>query len=127
MEMLVVFKGFSTFFAAGAGVGAFAVVVDVDATGTEFVPDGVGVPVRLGWALTVKSLPWVSMIAPGNSANLVSRATGSLDFANLNKASTTGLDEVVSDHSYYGKSASDMHRILEHNILMRRQNEDSQR
>ena len=101
MEMLVVFKGFSTFFAAGAGVGAFAVVVDVDATGTEFVPDGAGVPVRLGWALTVKSLPWVLIIAAGNSANFSSSSAGSFPLAVWNSASTAGEDFVEHDQLYY--------------------------
>ena len=57
------------------GLGAGAVVVEV-----AFI-DCTGVPVRLGSALTVRSLPCVSMIAAGNSANLTSNATGNLFFA----------------------------------------------
>ena len=48
------------------------------AAGLELVAAaaGAGVPVRLGSALTVRSLPWVSIIATGSSANLDSSAGG---------------------------------------------------
>ena len=61
-------------FTTGLGAGMAAVVVEV-----AFV-DCTGVPVRLGSALTVRYFPCVSMIAAGNSANLVSNATGNLFF-----------------------------------------------
>lgn len=65
------------------------------------IPPGVGVPVRLVSVLTVKSLPWVSMMAVGNSANLVSRAVRNLVFASLYKASTGLLDAVLRLQLYY--------------------------
>lgn len=75
---------------------------DVDAAaGAGAEEDGAGVPVRLGSALTVKSLPCVSMIAEGNSANFVSRAVVRRDLASAKSALTVGLGEVVSDQSYY--------------------------
>lgn len=64
-------------FTTGLGAGVAAVVVEVAFVGCT------GVPVRLGSALTVRSLACVSMIAAGNSANLVSSATGSLSLASL--------------------------------------------
>lgn len=74
----------ATFFAGagvGAGVGAAEVAVD-----TLFA----GVPVRLGSALIVRSLPWESMIAAGNSANFVSSAVVRRVLATLKRASTAG-------------------------------------
>ena len=62
-------------FTTGFGAGTAAVVVEV-----AFI-DCTGVPVRLGSALTVRSFPWVSKIAAGNSANLASSAIGNLFFA----------------------------------------------
>ena len=41
------------------------------------------------------------MSALGNSANLVSSAVGRRDFASLNTASTSGVDEVLRDQLYY--------------------------
>jgi hypothetical protein len=71
---VVVFGGW--FFAAGLGAGAVVVVEPA-------FRDWTGVPVRLGSALTVRSFPCVSIIAAGNSANLVSSAIGSLFLASL--------------------------------------------
>ena len=82
---------------AGGAVG-----VEVDAMAGAFVvPFPAGVPARLGSPLTVRSLPWVSMRATGNSANFASSATGRRDFARLNTASTSEDLFVESLHSYY--------------------------
>ena len=72
-----------TFFTRALG---FATGVEEDdeataATGAEAEVPGVevpgaGVPDRDGSALTVKSLPWTSIIAPGKLENLVSSAFG---------------------------------------------------
>lgn len=51
---------------------------------------GEGDPVRLGSALIVRSLPWVSMMAAGNSANLASNAVGRRALAMAKRASTAG-------------------------------------
>ena len=80
-------------FVAGLGAGA-AVVTEVA------LMDCTGVPVRLGSALTVRSFPCVSIIAAGNSANLVSRAMGNLFFASWYRAST-GLDDFVESVQLY--------------------------
>jgi hypothetical protein len=83
---------------AGADAGVAAdveVVVDTDATDVV-----TGVAERLGSLLIVRSLPWVSIIAFANSANLTSSAVGSLAFANANTASTGGEDVVLIVHSY---------------------------
>lgn len=81
-------------FAADLGAGAAAVVVEVVFVGCT------GVPVRLGSALTVRSFPCVSMIAAGNSANLVSSATGSFSFTSRKRAST-GLEDFVESVQLY--------------------------
>lgn len=60
-------------FATTAGFTGAGVAAPEAATGADV---GAGVPVRLGSALTVKSLPCFSIIATGNSANLASSATG---------------------------------------------------
>ncbi len=72
----VAFLGATFAATAGAEVGAPPAAVGVD-------EEGAGVPLRLGSALTVRSLPWVLMIAEGNSDNLASNATGNRDFASL--------------------------------------------
>lgn len=69
---------FAAVFAAAATDGGVA-----EETAAVFDPEGAGVPVRLCSVLTVRSLPCVSISTPGNSANLVSRATGSLDLTSL--------------------------------------------
>lgn len=61
------------FFAAAGFAGAGA---DDVAAPEAVAVVGAGVPARLGSPLTVKSLPCLSVIATGNSANLTSRATG---------------------------------------------------
>lgn len=61
---------------------------------------GAGVPVRLGCALTVKSLPCFSIIATGNSANLVSSAAGRRSLARAQSAVTAALVLSFSDHWY---------------------------
>lgn len=66
-DVLVAAAGF-----AGAGGGVVA--------GAE-TDVGAGVPARLGSPLTVKSLPCFSVIATGNSANLVSSAAGRCSLA----------------------------------------------
>ena len=77
--------------------------VDDDATAAT-VPDveipGVGVPDRDGSALTVKSLPWTSIITPGRLESFVSITFGRRDRARVNNALTSGEAPVVSDHSY---------------------------
>lgn len=84
----------SAFFAAGfdaaeAAAGVFWAAVDA--------PAGAGVTLRLGSALTVRSLPCVLMMADGNSENLASSATGRRAFASANSASTAGVRAVVRD------------------------------
>ena len=81
-------------FAAGLGAGVAAVVVEV------VIVDCTGVPVRLASALTVRSFPWVSMIAAGNSANLVSSAVASFAFASR-KSASTGLEDFVESVQSY--------------------------
>jgi hypothetical protein len=76
---------------------------DVDApAGVEAPLPGAGVPTRLGSALTVRSFPWVSMMALGNVANFVSSAVGKRVLANANKALTSVDDWVVRLQLYCG-------------------------
>lgn len=70
------------------------------ATGAEVVFPGAGVPDREGSALTVKSLPWTSIITPGKLESLVSSAFGRRNLATVNKALTSGDGSVVRDHWY---------------------------
>lgn len=90
----------SAFLAGFAGTGG--VVVEVE--GVELAADAAVVPTgvaeRLGSVLTVRSLPWVSMMALANSANLTSSAVGSLDLASAYIASTGAEDVVSSVQSY---------------------------
>ena len=81
-------------FAADFGAGVAAVVMEVAFVGCT------GVPVRLGSELTVRSFPCVSMIAAGNSANLVSSATGNFSFTSRKRAST-GLEDSVESVQLY--------------------------
>ena len=83
----------SAFFTAGFDATAAAAVF---CAGAETAA-GAGVPLRLGSALTVRSLPCVLMSADGNSENLASSATGRRDFARANTASTVGVRAVVRD------------------------------
>ena len=91
-------------FAAGFFAGAADPEVEVE--GLAEVVDGAGVPWREGSALdeTCRSLPCVSMMAAGNSANFFSSAAGRLFFASASSASAAGEDGEgdVSDHWYYG-------------------------
>ena len=68
------------------------------ATGAEVEVPGAGVPDRDGSALTVKSLPWTSIITPGKEENLVSKTFGRRSLASVNKALTSGDGSVVRDH-----------------------------
>lgn len=92
----------TAFFSVGFFTGA---ADDVDATagaGVEAPLPGAGVPTRLGSALTVRSFPWVSMMALGNVANFVSSAVGKRVLANANKALTSVDDSVVRLQLYCG-------------------------
>ena len=71
------------------------------ATGTDVGVPGAGVPDRDGSELTVKSLPWTSIITLGKLANFASITFGRRDRASVNNALTSGEDSVVSDQSYY--------------------------
>jgi hypothetical protein len=96
---------FSSAFLTGFA-GTDGLVVDAEGA-AEFVADveavvgPTGVAERLGSVLTVRSLPWVSMMALANSANLTSSAVGSLDLASAYNASTGEEDAVSSVQSYY--------------------------
>ena len=68
------------------------------ATGAEVEVPGAGVPDRDGSALTVKSLPWTSIITPGKLESLVSKTFGRRSLASVNKALTSGDGSVVRDH-----------------------------
>ena len=70
------------------------------ATGAEVEVPGAGVPDRDGSALTVKSLPWTSIITVGKLENLVSSTFGRRSLATVNKALTSGDGSVVRDHWY---------------------------
>lgn len=85
----------------GAGFGT-VIEADVAAEGAPTV--GAGVPVRLGSPLTVRSFPWVFMIATGNSANLDSRAGGRRSLTKANSASTGGVEEVLRVQLYYDQN-----------------------
>lgn len=61
---------------------------------------GAGVPERLGSALTVKSLPWVSMSAEGKVASFVSNAAGRRALASAKMAITSGEGSVERVQSY---------------------------
>ena len=86
-------------FAAGLGAAAGDAADDEEVAGAA--EPGAGVPLRLGSALTVRSLPWVLMIAAGNSDSLACNTAGSFDLARLYTFSTAGLRSVVRDHSHY--------------------------
>ena len=93
-----------TFFTRALG---FATGVEEDdeaevtaATGAEAEDPGAGVPDRDGSALTVKSLPWTSIITPGKLESLASSTFGRRCLAITNKASTSGDGSVVRDHWY---------------------------
>ena len=79
----------STFF---AGTGA-----ESDAAGAAGLLTllGAGDAVRLGSPLTVRSPPWVSIIAAGNSANFASNAVERRDLATEKRAATAGEVSVV--------------------------------
>ena len=87
----------SDFFTAGFVAG---VEVPLAAAGAG-AAGGAGVPLRLGSALTVRSLPCALMIAEGNSESLASSATGRRVRASLYTASTAGLDAVVRLKFHY--------------------------
>ena len=70
------------------------------ATGAEVEVPGAGVPDRDGSALTVKSLPWTSIITPGKLESLDSSTFGRRSLATVNKALTLGDGSVVRDHWY---------------------------
>ena len=97
-DTAVVLFAFSGTF--GFAVSAFFVPAAVEGAVAVEGADGPGVPWRDGWAETVRSLPCVSTIAAGNSANLVSSAVGSFDLASWKSASTAGVRAVVMLHSY---------------------------
>lgn len=89
-----------TFFTRGLG---FATGVEEDdeaaaATGAEVEVPGAGVPDRDGSALTVKSLPWTSIITTGKLESLVSNTFGRRCLARVNKALTSGDGSVARDH-----------------------------
>jgi hypothetical protein len=89
-----------TFFARGLGFST-GVEEDDEATaaiGAEVEVPGAGVPDRDGSVLTVKSLPWTSIITPGKSESLVSSTFGRRCLATVNKALTSGDGSVVRDH-----------------------------
>jgi hypothetical protein len=96
----------SVFFTGSAFFGGWlteeaAVEADaLEAVAFDAFWGGAGVPERLGSVLTVRSLPWVSISAAGNSANLVSRAVGRRDFARAKSESTAGDEAVVSVQLY---------------------------
>ena len=77
--------------------------VEATAGGAGVALPGVGVPVRLGSALMVKSLPCVSMIAEGNAANLASKAVGRRVRARVNKVLTSGEESVERVQLNYSK------------------------
>lgn len=81
----------------GAGFGT---VVEADVVAEGALTVGAGVPVRLGSPLTVRSFPWVFMMAAGNSENLDSRAGGRRSLTKANSASTGGVEEVLRVHLY---------------------------
>lgn len=93
-------------FSVAFGLGAAAAEEEVEATGAgaDAALPGAGVPVRLGSALMVKSLPCVSTIAKGKAANLASRAVGRRARASVNKALTSGevsVERVQLNYSKY--------------------------
>lgn len=90
---------FTFSFFAGLGVGTCGALADVAAASVA-EPEGAGVPVRLGSALTVKSLPCVLMRTSGNSANFASKAAGNRFLMTSYRARTAGEAEVTKDQSY---------------------------
>ena len=92
----------TAFFSVGFFTGAADDVDAIPGAGVEAPLPGAGVPTRLGSALTVRSFPWVSMMALGNVANFVSSAVGKRDLANANKALTSVDDSVVRLQLYCG-------------------------
>jgi hypothetical protein len=92
----VVFVGFASGFLGWMGAG----LDEDDVASFALLEPATGVPVRLGSVLTVRSLPCVSIIATGNSANLASRATGRRDLARAKTELTSGLLAVEHFHSY---------------------------
>jgi len=87
-------------FASSTFLTGLVAAVTVSDAGV-LVPVGAGVPERLGSVLTVRSFPWVSISAVGNSANFVSRAIGRRDLARVNNASTAGEESVVRVQLYW--------------------------
>ena len=84
-----------------AGRAAAAVFAGVAALAVEVAEAaGAGVPSRVGVALTVRSLPCVSMIAVGNCANFSSSAAGRRALASAKSASTAGERAVFRLQSY---------------------------
>jgi hypothetical protein len=79
------FPTFASTFLAGTGVESDA----AEAAGVLAL-FGAGDPVRLGSVLMVRSLPCVSMMAAGNSANFASKAVERRDLATAKRASTAG-------------------------------------
>lgn len=96
------FTLFSCAFGFVAGVAAGAEEDDeaTAATGAGVEGPGAGVPDRDGSPLTVKSLPWASIIALGKLENFVSSTFGRCNRASVNKAFTSGDGSVVRDHWY---------------------------
>lgn len=95
---------FTLGFSVAFGLGAAAAEVEAAGAGAEVALLGAGVPVRLGSALMVKSLPCVSTIAEGKAANLASRAVGRRVRASVNKALTSGevsVERVQLNYSKY--------------------------
>ena len=103
-----------TFFARGLGFATGAEEDDeaTAATGTEAEVPGAGVPDRDGSALTVKSLPWTSIMTLGKLENLVSSTFGRRNWATVNKALTSGDGSVVRDHSYWSNPSDTIRRSL---------------
>ena len=93
---LLTFFGRALGFATGVGEDDEATA----ATGAGVEFPGAGVPDRDGSALTVKSLPWTSIIAAGKVESLDSSTFGRRSLATVNKALTSGDGSVVRDQWY---------------------------
>ena len=93
---LLMFPIFASTFFTGAGAGR-----DGAEAGGLLALLGAGDPARLGSLLIVRSLPWVSIIAEGNSANLASNATERRDLAIAKRDLTVGEASVVISQSYW--------------------------
>ena len=94
------------------------VAAEVVGAGAAAAVVGVGVPVRLGSALTVISLPWVSISAAGNSASFAFRSSGRRERASWYTESTSGDDEVDNDQSNWAnisqrlRTQTDAYRVV---------------